>query len=144
LVTHFCTQISTFLLFAWVYVLFEAIALYMEKYMNVFTVIYCTVYIMKNCLSFRFCLEYCTRSAVQFQTCLYCCIIITQAERIYQPSATCSEEEEKKSTNLPRALCNQQGNFGRALLNQVSNFKFSQGRALIYQLGNFGRALINQ
>jgi hypothetical protein len=35
-------------------------------------------------------------------------------------------KKKKKSPNLPRALCNQQGNFGRALLNQVSNFKGTQ------------------
>jgi hypothetical protein len=41
--------------FAWVYVLFAAIALYMEKYINVFTVIYtmyCTVVLHSMCKFF--------------------------------------------------------------------------------------------
>jgi hypothetical protein len=45
--------------------------------------------------------------------------VFPRAERIFQPSATGSEEEEKitKPPSQGRAQINQQGNFGRAQIN---------------------------
>jgi hypothetical protein len=49
-------------------------------------------------------------------------VVLPRAERMYQPSATCSEEEEKKSPNLSGALINQLRKLGAPL--SISKAKF--------------------
>ncbi len=69
--------------------------------------------------------------------------VLPRAERIYQPSATFSEEEEKITNpfSLGRAKINPPRQlWGHAFCNQQGIF----GAPLSILLGNFGRSLINQ
>ncbi len=61
--------------------------------------------------------------------------VLPRAERVYQPSATCSEEEEK-ITKPPRRPNQSAKQLGRALINQLSNLgaPLSISKAKFYHL----------